>query len=922
MNNTRGFSMPIVITVLGVLAASLGVLLLAINTSSVNAASMIGRRQAFYTCDGIARGIVDLSRVYLRDTGTPTSAGLRSAVCLAAGPDDCVATTLPDLTPPGFTIEEFTTTLVGARTPGTVPSGPFTGMTASVDEFRVSLTAKKNATGDRCNIDQIVSSADISLFQFFAWADGFLDLYAAPPMEITGRTHVNGDFCASNFSSRISLDRLTASGGIFNGSNCPRYKHTTGGQLFFGDATTNGATSTKNMTSSSDTTRSDWATFAPARWGGKVSDGKTGVTNLNFPIIGTPDVQDGFRAPANANSHIADNSASIRFIIDPPQAVDNGSVSAQRYACIADIRIINGVWYKRPISPPDGCGWPGDPIWSDHPGSYTTSATAEENILNAIQNVGQEDLLDSKWGSNVANIPKLYSYYEYDAANGTIFDNTTGVISYGTLARSGTASTTVSGTSTTTWKPGFWHAATLGGTASSTATANNIRVTNGVDGFVTADNAVAAPFDDLRFCPFKSTAPATWTLTDRPAPTIIDATTATPPPCHTAIDADRNGVADGPVTPVSRAAMLLAATRSGLRDIRAVKGGFDTQDEVLPINFDVGAFATAMETTTANELGSLFSAGATFNGIVYISATWPGSGNGYGNAGGTTLATLPPRNGANDARDVNQVPSSFARTNRVVQRGLPYPLCSTSVGGAVNNGATRVPFTAGTTLTAQFSIPPCANAADLQTSRPAALRVINARSLTAAPSFKFPQGLSIVTNLPVYVLGDFNAVSITGASTEWRPAMIGGDAMTYLSNNWQDTGAPWADGATTSMAARRTATPTKYSMAGIAGDVQTGTSSCTGNCWSGGLNNFPRFMEKWSDNSGGGNPKECRIVGSFVVGFRSVYARQPWTIDGDDDLYFPPDRQWDFDTNFNTPTNQPPGAPLFSIDAIRTWRRQ
>jgi hypothetical protein len=891
--------MPVVLLVLLLVGTSMTVLILHIVNETASTASMVGRRQAFYTCDGIARAAVDLSHSYLRTTAVPNSTDLRAAICTAAG--GCTTALIPDLTPTGFEVEDFQVALVGARSPGTVPTGPFTGMNATVDQFQLSVIARKQATGDRCSVQQVVSSADVSLFQFFAWADGFLDIYPAPVMSVSGRTHVNGDFCAGSMSNRLSLDRLTASGHVYSGTNCPRYNQSTGA-YFVGDATHDGLTSTKQVDGTTDSVgkASTWKTFAPANWGGKLADGGTGVTELKFPIAGTPRVQDGYRAPANATSLIANNKGSVRFIVDPPTTSDDSTVRVQRYACKADLRIINGVWYKKPLNPADGCGFPGIPIWSDHPGHYTVTESAEggnaaaaDAMFVGTTNVGQEDL-SSSWSGT---IPRKFSYYEYDATNKKIFDNTTGVVSYGALFKSGSATTS-------TWRPGLWvfkESATFG-----SAAADGYSVSTD---FTSSTTFSSVTFDDNHFCPF-----STSTGTAQPtSATIVDATTTS---CFTGTGATK--------TAIDRGSVLLAATRAGFRDTRAMNVD-DTADEMLPLNFDVAAFADAMATNSGNELGSYFGGGATFNGIVYIGLTWPNSRTGMGNNGGATLAGLWPRNGAESTRDVNQVTTAFSKTTRTAQRGLPYPLCTQTVGGVAPpttgpNPAGRIPFSGGNGNTSLFSIPPCTNATDVNTSRPNAVRIINARSLTAG-TFTFPKGLSIVTNAPLYLQGDFNAGSATAAN--WRPAMVGGDAMTFLSNDWSDVNSPWNDGTGVAIGSRA-ATNTTYYLAAVAGDVQTSTNgACTGNCWSGGLNNFPRFMEKWSASSGGGAPEiTAKINGSFVIGFRSVYARQPWNLTGTDAAYYPPLRDWDFDTNFDVPINQPPGTPQFSIDAVRTWRRQ
>jgi hypothetical protein len=184
----------------------------------------------------------------------------------------------------------------------------------------------------------------------------------------------------------------------------------------------------------------------------------------------------------------------------------------------------------------------------------------------------------------------------------------------------------------------------------------------------------------------------------------------------------------------------------------------------------------------------------------------------------------------------------------------------------------------------------------------------------------------------VYILGDLNSGSanFTGGNplivpvesaapfATWRPLMIGGDAITLLSNNWSDENADWSDPRTSAQRALRVPTTTTWAFASISGSVETSLTAS-----SGGLNNFPRFLENWS-----GSGAATRILGSLVVGFRSVkqWQRfpQPFTGFGVNDqfAYTAPVRQWVYDTNFNLPSNQPPGTPSFFVQAVKTWQRE
>lgn len=66
--------------------------------------------------------------------------------------------------------------------------------------------------------------------------------------------------------------------------------------------------------------------------------------------------------------------------------------------------------------------------------------------------------------------------------------------------------------------------------------------------------------------------------------------------------------------------------------------------------------------------------------------------------------------------------------------------------------------------------------------------------------------------------------------------------------------------------------------------------------YSGGLNNFPRFLEYWKD-------KTFTYKGSMIELFASGISTGQWDTGS---VYYPPDRAWSFDANFVD--NPPPGS--------------
>jgi hypothetical protein len=157
-------------------------------------------------------------------------------------------------------------------------------------------------------------------------------------------------------------------------------------------------------------------------------------------------------------------------------------------------------------------------------------------------------------------------------------------------------------------------------------------------------------------------------------------------------------------------------------------------------------------------------------------------------------------------------------------------------------------------------------------------------------------GLGVATPDPVYIVGNYN-VSTNGTpanlgtfnTTQTRPAAVYSDAVTILSPNWNP------QNSSNSISSRTAANDT------VNAALLTGNVPSDGNYYSGGVENFPRFLENWSG---------CTFTynGSMVCMFNSQVAIAPWP--GTGTVYNPPTRNWAFDLNFNNPAKQPPMMPF------------
>jgi len=171
----------------------------------------------------------------------------------------------------------------------------------------------------------------------------------------------------------------------------------------------------------------------------------------------------------------------------------------------------------------------------------------------------------------------------------------------------------------------------------------------------------------------------------------------------------------------------------------------------------------------------------------------------------------------------------------------------------------------------------------------AAVRVTNGRQLPDG-------GLTVATPQPLYVKGHFNAADVTAGTTDTsqaKPAALVSDAISILSPNWNDD---WS--AATSLDNRSAANNT-VNAAFLSGIVPSVTVDGQRH-YSGGVENFPRFLENWTDTT-------FTYNGSMVVMFPSRYATNFWIDPGT--YYRPPTRKWAFDSNFLDVTKLPAATP-------------
>jgi hypothetical protein len=168
-----------------------------------------------------------------------------------------------------------------------------------------------------------------------------------------------------------------------------------------------------------------------------------------------------------------------------------------------------------------------------------------------------------------------------------------------------------------------------------------------------------------------------------------------------------------------------------------------------------------------------------------------------------------------------------------------------------------------------------------------AVRVKNAATL--------PSGLTLATDNPLYTVGNFNTVNK-------KPAALLSDAITILSGNWND-------GNSSQPLSGRTATATQVNACYMTGNNETGAN---GQGYNGGLENLPRFLEKWDGVT-------FTWRGSAVDLWYSRQATGAWSYGS---YYTAPNRDWGFDNDLLDINKLPPGTPLVNIVQRTHWSQR
>ncbi len=838
--NQRGniLLVMVVAVVLGMMSMSIAMQLA---NHSYFFSRVFAKSKTNYEAEGILKLLERISQTYFQTHIVYSNASLTAFI----------APYIASIQPLNYTIIDWKVDIGATSAIGAIRSGAFKGMQADshIVKYWVTLQETAKLIKTSVYVEGEISAITFTQFAGFSFGD-FNSWSGVNSLTLNGRVHTNKNFCGGG-NPEMDMFYLSAVGLIHhlnsNGNPCgPTYGYTLQTKISSGAFDLALVPNADSGCLNCDGTGLNWPDYALNRWNGHVQDQAFAVPPLNLPTTSKPDVQNIYRFgdPIGVNQ-------PERFLVDPVRGTDAADVAGLKFAMKADIRIINGVWYLK--NPNNINDWPGIQVWSDHPGRFKTT---DEQGLEGFHDVGQDDIRDwfiAKFGAIMSvrwaggESPKKYSYYEYNSGLDQMNDNIEGVISYGNLFRNAPDQ----------WVPGFY--------------AKNIG----------ASSSVCGP-----------------------------ATLCTDGGCNLAPDKVRSFnaplICASGINP-SRPARLINATRSGFRfgmwiqaAVPANEG--DAKSRILPMNFDIAALQDALKCNFnplnpgnplvdhPGELGCYFTTWGMmhreFNGIIYITNTWKDQMQGF--AGGHAGRQPYMQN----AQDLIFAPATNIDLNQIAishpgqQSALPFELCSKSLAGHKfdANGLFKIPDCARYDLSA-------AGANKLRT-RPSDIRIINAQNIDHNI---LVHGLSIVSNINVFLQGDMNTNSdtTTALAVPWTPVLVGANNILLQSKLWSDDNDRW-DVMPATLVGTRKADTTQYNLVMI-------------------TSQFPFFMnEDWTG-------KTTIIRSPLLMFYDGAFDNLgPFGTTGTT-TFDPGALDMKYDSHFEYLANQPPGLPFMNVFSTNGW---
>jgi hypothetical protein len=215
----RGAALASSLIMLSILAAVSMTVLAVVTHESRIAGSDLRRTQTFYAAAaGIEKMTGDFSALFAI-TSHPSAQQL----------SDIAAAYPTELTGEGFSFTKPDGTpnqsiVIDPNAPSgtvTIPTGPFSGLIASVTPYVLNTTAVQTSTGAQVQLQRRINNYLVPIFQFGMFSNEDLEIHPGPAFTFNGRVHANGNLYISGtttFLSRVTTANELVTDLLRNGN--------------------------------------------------------------------------------------------------------------------------------------------------------------------------------------------------------------------------------------------------------------------------------------------------------------------------------------------------------------------------------------------------------------------------------------------------------------------------------------------------------------------------------------------------------------------------------------------------------------------------------------------------------------------------------------------------------------------------------
>ena len=973
-SDQRGAALATAILMLALLSAIAMTVLAVVQTETRVAGSDLKRTQAFYAAaSGIEKMTSDFSSLFAR-TSRPTTYQLNNIAASPPDltSDGFTFTQTLGVDNATLTAMRATQNITNGGYPSvTIPSGPFAGLTASVTPYALNTTAKSPSA--EVILTRTMNNYLIPIFQFGMFSGEDMEIHPGPDFTFNGRVHANGnlylngnvEFLAKVTTASEAVRDVLRNGGTHTGTVSFQVGainvEMTQGSVFQGPNVAG-----KYPGSPIGTTNGSWKTTSvataqsgvPNKFGGQLQTASTGVSPLLLPLQldGNPPREIIKRRMINDDVTLSGSryhsKAEIRILLDDevPSTADSSGIPAGQGVNLSTFDPI-----PLPNLPVASNG--GRALWRvNTDGTYNevttgtksyvmqqnagtpTQALTVRGIKPATQSVtlnGTATKIPA--GSGVTG----HVLIQIVDANGNTFDVTQQILSMGMTEGEPNAIVMLQ-------RP-LWAAFTMG---SRDATNTNNPALNG-DPVYQNDLADILNKTHLGADGEVNTASLVQNGTYGYLTGIVDDTASGSQPQRS----DTPGAAGNwnSFVPINLYNVREGRIKTSLDANTVYERGMMS---VVELNMrNVARWIDGVYNTNLLQNTSAVSTNiASPDGyIVYVSDRRGDKVKSERDSSGATINTTNGMvdnediYGPNNSLDVGEdvidsgidLATGFAKKG-TLQRDLtelpdPLPL----VGTAGIDFATRV--ARAKTVAAWTNIDPLDTAVPKTRSKyfRRAVRLFNGENLQvtgAANKLSTTLGITVASENMIYIWGNYNTTGINTAPAAGAsclndvtapcyytgnqvPASIVTDAYFQLSKTWFDAlGAIYPDDLSkragdavlpgvTSETSVRVGMIAGNNLSAMAGSPDAQNDPAESRL-SGGMHNFPRFLENW-------NNQRFNFVGSLIPLYHSTQALGQYYADSNDSAlhpattYSPPARDWAFDSTFTNPNRLPPGTPMF-----------